>query len=323
MTQIGESVAVGVMPADGPCPFCESKEDDPKKETIELEDHTSEDTRKADDADDGDYSLQNDSGKLSRNLGAPFFRPIKNAFDRNDAGEVQTVYIWENYWVSENHSKVCGNAHHIIPGNASLAKATALLEWFADKVVIKRVRYKKAKGTETLGSETWITAEGVSVTKVLSKTKGGNIKEEKTSEVAGKVTGKVDYDVNANYNGIWLPSNNAIYKWKNTSQDFKRQYAHQAIESSFVPSQFHDAHACYSEQVERELAGIANVMEKKKLDCFFDPSHDSPSQDGSVPAPRRLKLCLVRLAGKICNRLRGKPPWSKPWVTSKHSESYK
>ena len=309
MSELGEGVALAVLPPDGPCPFCDEPKQ-PSKEKKVYSEHTSEDVGNPDAADDGDYTLHNDSGELAENLGSAPFRPITNPL------AYKTFYIWEDFWIDENESKVCGNAHHVIPGNASFAKCSALLEWLSGTVKIKKVRYSKQKGKPQLGSETITDKEGARVTRVLSLTPSGTLKEEIIKEVPGKVTGSVDYNLNGGYNGVWLPSNNAIYNWKGTDKDFKKDYANAAMNAAKPQRQFHDAHPDYSNQVIQELGEIAKAIEMKAQTCIADPNHTA-NKDGSLPAPQRLRICLVRLAYEIKRLSVGEPSaWGKPWITS-------
>lgn len=302
----------------GECPFCKSKKEKAEKVKWTYTEDTCEDTRSSDEADDGNYTLHNDSGKLAKVLGKGHFKPIKNILAS------KTYYIYENYWIEPGEkSEVCGNAHHIIPGNASLAKCTAILKWMAGTVVVKRVRYSKPKKEATVKKKTYTDEEGVKVSKSWSRTDKGNQKLETIKEIEGKVTGYVDWDLNGLNNGIWLPSNNSIYKWKNNDWEFKRDFANAAMNSTKKPRQFHDCHCEYSSKILDMLCEIAKDLDKRSQACDA-ADHKCKDKDELFPVPEQLKKSLIEMASEIKKKLEGDPnEWKIPWLTSKMSAKFK
>ena len=238
--ELGELVALSLGGAKAHVQFCD-QEKQKKTETLDLSEHTSEDVSDADEADDQQCTLHNDSGELADACGSQPFDLIKHP---------RGMWFWKGYRDESDRSKskVCGNAHHLIPGNASLAKCQAILKWMAKTVKIKKVRYKSVEGEEEVETGTFTEptdVPGVTVTKTVSKTKTGK-KEETIIEAQGQVYGKIDYDLNVASNGVWLPSNNAVYRWKKrVSAYMKSRYATLAMSSTTPVRQFHDAHPAY------------------------------------------------------------------------------
>lgn len=120
MAELNElaGVAIPGVHQEDDCPFC--REDEPMEErTSDVEPDLEEDPGK---------QIGNNSGKLDKNMaaiGAP--RPVDWFVEIEDADGNPVL----------DHHPVTPNPHHLIPGNESLKKADALLEWiFASRGTI-------------------------------------------------------------------------------------------------------------------------------------------------------------------------------------------
>ncbi len=316
MTDIGEAVAVSV-PAPDDCPFCNSEEDDPQYKELTFE---------------------NDSAILARNCGGMPSKTLPNP-------EAEKTYeIYERYWVDEDKSKICFNAHHVIPGNAAFAKAYDLRKWLSGKNVVKKIFYDKAINEEVrkhpvarreakrrkLVEEKYpakvIVGPPDAVVTYRTVAKRKAIHRENTIDEK-HVTGAVDFDINSQKNGIWLPSNNAIADWekiKNVLAEdmdgeentFALCYAYNAMKSTGV--QFHDSHEAYSEAVLEELKKLAVEVRKLALYCHeHEGSQANENQGKPYPAPKTLPSAIYRLGRSVARRLDVKSVTpAKPWVTS-------
>ncbi len=297
--QVGEKIAAIVMKEiEGKCPFCDSIEAEPNLEKLEI---------------------RNDSHELGEKTPGPYDKVIKNPESTID------YYIKNRYWRFQRESVVAMNAHHIIPGNASLAKVASLLKWLAAEVVIEKKFYKKSNKVKAK----IVKHDGIIVTTTASSwrsKKGYHQIIQRTESKENKVTGKVGprpdgYNINCLENGIWLPSNNAIDGWSKMASEpgFQKTYAERAMDASW--RQFHDAHPDYSDQVKEQLEGIAKKLETKSKACIKDCKK---SQNDPFPAPRRLYNCLIKLSTEIKMRtLAGKRKYMRPWITSRFSNEYK
>lgn len=284
MSQFGEAVANAVFDT-GPCPFCESPPSN-SKESLEL---------------------INDSLELRKYLGNT---PPTNIIDRFHDNPPKRYYIKKDYWVDYSKSKVAYNAHHAIPGNASMATCPALLKWMAGKVVFKKTWYEKkttAKAhlpgttnrTSISDPDPEVPDIEVEDTMILSSS-GVSIKHEVLKIVDEfHVTGKIDYDINKNANGIWLPSNNAIAKWTELTPWFQNEYASKAMEKGF---HFHDAHPEYSNKVKKDLLKFDKKLNKKKNDCNSGCETSTPKPR----APIRLRTALEQLSEELKKELKFK-----------------
>jgi hypothetical protein len=318
MSQLGETVGKAVFTDPTTCPFCSAKEDKPKTDT---------------------HVLINDSGELSDNCSGMPDRLMQDV--ETDA----TFYIWEKYWpsgpISKTQSLICMNAHHVIPGNASLAECSAILKWVADTVTFRKHFYEDAdvaKKKRAAGRYRGRTEPGDPPKKIKFKLnptakKGGfNIVRDETVKY-GHVTGKVDYNLNDKANGEWLPSNNAVANWSEVkgvsakniagkSTNFGNAYAHNAMHAT--GQQFHDSHGAYSLQVYRELLALEKKIEKRSEKCKGGcPASQARSRNAKrrQPAPPKLKKALDDLAADIKPKLKGGKPKGS-WFTSKLSKEW-
>lgn len=313
MPQLGESVAVSVF-QQGPCSFCESKKQNPKFDELEIE---------------------NDSAKLATKCsGMP-----NDTIDNPPADK--SYYIWEGYWISANKSKVCQNAHHIVPGNASFAKCQALQKWFAGKVTVTKKYYlKPAVVNNSQASGKFVTTVNPgppdqSVSYLLSPSSTGattRVTRESTVE-ENLVTDKVDFDINDRRNGVWLPSNNAVKGWSAAKEldatdmdgaDCSFGYAYSFNAMKETGHQFHDAHPDYSAEVIKELTAIDTKVQQSADACIAGCQGSQGKAQQKHPAPQRLASTVFQLATEIRPLLRI-PPFNTPkppWLTSSLSDRW-
>lgn len=184
--------------------------------------------------------------------------------------------------------------HHLIPGNESL-KVSTLIPYMGDDDVIKN--YKSGGSLLTKGAS-------------------------------------IDYDVNAEENGVWLPSPYALSnsnKWPSEDgvkavrkrkgkfyadelENFKDAYAAAVIEES-GGRQFHMRHNEYSEEVKMALDQIA-----KKLHALSKNCDKAPAGDGKLNAPAGLKGRLTALSSRLSTLLTG-PVWRAPFFADNDANS--
>jgi hypothetical protein len=315
--QIGEAVAVLTVSDDGPpCPFCASKaSDQPEKK-----------------------ELVNDSAKLADNMGGMPGKTMRHPIADFDVGEA--------YYVTDNISRICMNAHHVIPGNAALAMSTPVMKWLAGTTTVRKVFYdnaikmkvKKIKASGRDAKRAALVAEkypdyvvhGDPDQKVIFSTTAGRAGIARTKTVSENlVTGQVDFDINDAKNGEWLPSNNAVVGWSDMSTEKARDFTGRGPEQPFqlayarhamrvTKRQFHDAHEVYSDSVKDKLDEIALELDKLSQQCLTHENTPSKAPDGPFPAPQRLAAALFKLADLIRNEhliLKSGPP-SSSWLTS-------
>jgi hypothetical protein len=126
------------------------------------------------------------------------------------------------------------NAHHVIPGNAAFKQSKALHKWIAETVTVKKVFSPDVlKPGMKIGhsyqgkfnNPLWDADPTLQIVQDVSQTKGGKPKvTELTSTSGGQVNGKVEFDINDAFNGIWLPGNDAVYDWSK-HPDMHQEYA--------------------------------------------------------------------------------------------------
>ncbi len=298
--ELGELANVSMISfSDGPCPFCESK-GDKKKPTLEV---------------------TNDSRKLGENTSG--VGRIGKSITHPTGEELE---IWEDYWRNDETSAVANNAHHIIPGNAVFAKANELHKWMAWKVTVKKAWYSKtetkAVNTATTEKKDIGTVTVTTTRTVTHETLGGRKRIEREITTSGnKVYGLVEYDVNCSANGVWLPSNNAIYGWGKHSLRWQKAYAKAAMIAHGY--QFHDAHPQYSDSVKSELLDIATKVEQSSEGCMA--GCDDPDKD-PIPAPQQLLAVLNKLSSLIRDKKLKLKPGKKvepSWSTSSLATGFK
>lgn len=245
---------------------------------------------------------------------------------------------------------VGSNAHHLIPGNASLKRATELLKWMGETVVFTTIRYETISKSYEEYYNYFLPANsnrlefeseepGVEERTWYSRSKGGkndNNDDDNTKYVSksirikkitgGYVTGKVDYNINAAENGIFLPSNTGIRNWSSVESSipgFQKMYAKAAIEATGDDGryrQFHDAHENYSDQVLQELGALAENVNFFANNCVEGKEHNKDQ----LPAPQRLMDSLNKISEQLKDKVWGdKNTWEDLYLTSKLSRPAK
>jgi hypothetical protein len=219
--------------------------------------------------------------------------------------------------VEERVFPVTVAAHHLIPGNAALGKS-ALYDYLGpagsgslkkDGAVRKRKDVKAVKP-------------------------GGRAADGRTC----KITKMIGYNINGSHNGVWLPGNYAIRRYKkykegvrpNTSpvggpkggrswsklgpklDDWKLNYVAAAIK--VTQGQFHDTHTRYSDKV----LGILNKLAAMLASHLLSNCPDCGTE-AKVPPPWVLKLRLYNISLELRGRVGGGyTEWKAPWFTSDH-----
>ena len=292
--------------------------------------------------------MVNNSAKLAENAGG---KP-EDLIESPPATEDYTIFTV--YYEDEDTSTVVPNAHHVIPGNAALARAPEFLKWLAGEVSVKkeekgkekneRVKKRVAKLDPGLSKSQRQAAIDAIVDEELPPmplvedpggmcvwaARGEKIDKHYEPVVKNHVTGEVDFDVNMGFNNIWLPSHCAIADWssikdkdawhmhqdpdKDAPIPFEEAYAYNAMEVSEV--QFHDSHGKYSDAVKDELNKIDFKLNQLAVACL---DHDDPKKK-PYPAPTRVRNALQTLADLVkekLNILETSP--ENPWFTSELS----
>jgi len=168
-------------------------------------------------------------------------------------------------------------AHHLIPGEASLAPSLL-------------------KPLMTKGSSVDVETEDGTKTKTIAK--------------------HVGYNVNGSHNGVWLPGNYYIRSsssphsgksWSDLGDDpWCLHYV--AAVTKVAEGQFHDAHTKYSAEVENFLNKIAEKLFKHECDlCKSD----------EIGPPVTIKSRLYGISAYLRGQVQGHPmAWKRPWFAS-------
>lgn len=307
MTELAETVAIGQLQeeTEAKCPFDESAEG---VDSVEEEDIVNDDT-------EGAHEQQsNNGGVLGKNLinasqgkegtvGGPYPPPDADPrprIDTNRAGLRLKVPGTDTNEPDQRHPPVDVGiygitvaAHHLIPGEASLAPSELFPFMTKDETV----------------KITVITPQG----------------EEKKTKTVEKYIG---YNVNGAHNGVWLPGNYFIRKgsspvsgqsWSDLADNpWCLNYV--AAATKAAGGQFHDAHTIYSEKVEELLNKIALVLMRHECsDC------EKPKINPPFKVKTRLYSLSAYLKGKLtAPRTEWKLPWcaSDRWVASYNSAKF-
>jgi hypothetical protein len=284
-----------------------------------------------DDTDGAGPEQQNDGGLLGQNLssgglgadgtvGGPY-APDKFKFESKpkdtERGGVKLVVPRSEgeVEVEERVFPVTVAAHHLIPGNASLGKSD-LYDYLGPSGSGK-LAHRERKDVKAIKP-------------------GAGAEEGRTC----KITKMIGYNINGSHNGVWLPGNYAIRRYKkykegerpNTSpvggpkggvswgklgpnlDDWKLNYVAAAIK--VTEGQFHDTHVTYSEKVLGILNKLAAALSSHLLSNCPDCGSQSPAQ---LPPPFAVKLRLYNISLELRGRVGGSyTEWKAPWFTSDH-----
>jgi hypothetical protein len=324
MSELGEAVGLAFFTNPQTCPFCSSKPEKGKK-----------------------LELTNDAADLGVACGGMPSVVMKNP---PAVSKSEDYYIWEDYFITADQSRICLSAHHIIPGNAALSRVPSLLKWLAGTVEFVKVWYektpevkrKKKAGRYKPGtvekSEEDPDGPDQTISFILKPTKSGATTSITREIVTDEdlVTGVVKYDVNGKLNGEWLATNKPVWQWTKVAGmavkniDGKRTtlekgYAFNAMRAT--TRQFHDAHERYSKAARRALGNLAKKVEKRAEDCASNNGcPGSAGKTGKHKAPSDLKDALDNLSDKkirpklkVPTKGTKSPKPKKPWYTSPHS----
>lgn len=324
--QIGEAIAV-LVDTSGPqrCPFCDSMASPTfaKKEMV------------------------NDAAVLARNAGGMPAKTTPNPESTED------YYIYDRYWLSDDESAIVMSPHHLLPGNASIARCPEILKWMSGSTSIKKQEHSKtvmltlkkvlakvrgvpsaqrAKKLKQAFDQAFPSiplkesADGI----VSFALDGDKVDSHSRPVSKNYVTGEIDFDVNDEENCIWLPSHCAISTWSDMIGEdawhcdqranakpipFEVAYAYNTMRHTKV--QFHDAHPTYSSEVIRELKKLNVALQKLADTCLFHPGTTS-TKKGPYRAPLTLTPALHKLAELCARQLKvtTKKKPRAPWYTS-------
>lgn len=340
MTELAEGVAIGmVAELDYSCPF----------------DHTSPDppTYENDFVGDASKLAVNMSGKVSTVQASPYkptvlqsvvspnLDPKHRFFDGLPEAQWPVVIPWHDSKTGEkgeHRYQVTCAAHHLIPAQESLKRATDLHQFMLKK------------GT------TEIVANGKSITTISG----------------GIVYADVGYGVNGSENGVFLPGNYAVTALTMTDPHWtpapsvltdvdwetgespdnenvgvpkvilspkltgdrhqvnnlnrKWQYVKQAVKHG---GQFHDRHADYSDWIVSRLEEVSTLLALQYGKAVFDDGCGDCKErakeftfDGvGIPTPFRLLSRLNTMSKQTSTLLQG-TVWSLPVITSKWGLAY-
>lgn len=286
MTELAETVAVGLLQdlVDESCPF----EDSPLGVDATESEHINTDDRRS-----ALYEQSNDGGVLGRNLvdasngkadtvGGPFPPPGARPQPRIDTRRTRLMLrVPGTADLPTADYGFTVAAHHLIPGEASLAKS-ALVKFMTQHESVK----------------------------ITLQTPGGPRQADK------KIAKHIGYNVNGAHNGVWLPGNYHIRSyhspirgksWSDLGDDpWCLNYV--AAATKAAGGQFHDAHTQYSAAVEELLNKIALVLMKHECDDCAKPE---------INPPFLIKQRLYGLSAVFRGKLTAPPSvWKLPWCAS-------
>lgn len=275
---IGEAIAVGgfASKVEADCPFAE--------QSMGAANQQKEGTAK-----DDKEPEENDGGVLGRNLASgspgkegtvegPYPPPTSYTEERWDTRRKGVkVKVPGTRTIAEGTYGFTVAAHHLIPGEASLAPSALM-------------RYM------TKGSSVQVIARGGKKTKTIKN--------------------HIGYNVNGAHNGVWLPGNYYIRSstspaegksWSDLGHDpWCLHYV--AAVTKVTGGQFHDAHTQYSAAVEKLLNKIAAVLVQHECDRC-KPAEINP--------PFCIKARLYALSEYLRSQLKAQPfAWKRPWFSS-------
>ncbi len=283
--QMGEQIAIGMLAEEtaAKCPF--------KEETPLGADEEEGESVANDDTDGAQIEQENNGGTLGRNLAGaspgkagtiegpcppPTASPSLRVDTTRSAGLLK-VRVPAAGDIAQGDYGFTVAAHHLIPGEASLAPSD-----------LKPLMTKGA-------SVDVLTAMG---------------QKKKT------IRKYIGYNVNGAHNGVWLPGNYYIrpghspksgHSWSDLeTHPWCLNYV--AAVSKVAGSQFHDAHTEYSAAVKKLLNKIAQILATHECaDC----------QGSEINPPFAVKQRLYNLSAYFKSQLTAPPgAWKRPWFAS-------
>jgi hypothetical protein len=282
VTDFGEMIAIGGLDVElsARCPF--------KEDALGVDSTESEGISK-DDSEGATEQQENDGGVLGRNLasgsagadgtvGGPFPPPSSQGVARRDTRRVGVkVKVPGTSSIPDGAYGFTVAAHHLIPGDASLAPSN-----------LKKYM-----------------------------TKGDSVEVDTGSGSSNKTIRKhIGYNVNGAHNGVWLPGNYYIRAgtspipgttWSELGDNpWCLHYV--AAVSKAAGGQIHDAHTQYSAAVEDLLNKIALRLSRHECD---------DCKTGEINPPFQIKGRLYSLSAFFRSQVTRQPSgWKRPWFTS-------
>lgn len=255
-----QTVAMGLIRESDPakCPFATGPGPNNQADTDGKpeEEDDADGTPAANKASHGspNYTV-NKSGDLAKNVGDPpsgFCTTSVNVADLAKRGPA----LCENVGV-------LGNAHHLIPGHASLPYGE----------VVRFIGEKKKDNYPTKAKQD-------------SRIKKGG--------------GGIGYNVNAAENGVWLPSNNALRgRWDKSRDQLEYQAEYAFLTINRTGRQFHDAHVPYNNFVIKLLNQLNVQMLNHLKVCELEPCKSHRDGEKLPFAPQQLKGALNGISDRL------------------------
>ncbi len=287
MTELIEQVAFGNLSAEikDECPYADPSEgaDEDEDEDCTTDDGPAAKSRQANDGGVLGKNLISGSQGKAGTVGGPCGLEKAKSDKRIDTRR-ERLYV-KVKGTDELNDGVHGftvAAHHLIPGEAALAKSTLLN----------------------------FMAKGRTVTITVVKKNGQKVDKKK------KVSKHIGYNVNGAHNGVWLPGNYYIRSrssprrgksWSDLGDDpWCLHYV--AAATKAAQAQFHDTHEAYSEKVLEVLNKISLVLRKHECeDC----------EEDTINPPFIIKVRLYNISNFLRSQLKGGPSgWKAPWLSS-------
>ncbi|MDL1982797.1 MAG: AHH domain-containing protein [Deltaproteobacteria bacterium] len=289
------------------CPFNEDEPGGPEAKPENILD---------DDRDSAEEAQANDGGILGQNLlkgekgkadGGPYppddYLVKMKPSDTKREGRNPKIHIPGHHDVKEGDFPFVVAAHHLIPGNASLKPAEALVEFMKEggKVESRGGRQYTIKhhiGYDINGAHNGVWLPGnyaiktaMPEKKIKPKNKKPYVRKarEGTTPVKGESWSKLSAE-----NEEW-------------------QFTYVAGTCKATGAQFHDSHSNYSDHVLRNLNKISTAL-AVHLDCC-----DICKEEGKkeIPPPYRIKRRLFGFSKRLRYHLMGTPSqWKQTLLTS-------
>jgi hypothetical protein len=321
--EIGELVAIAMdMDDTDKCPFKESTlgVDDEEDEGVEDDDGDGVQLEQQNDGGKLGTCLSNGTGGAGGTVGGPYppadylFESAPQDTQRGTGGPKLAVPGTKD--VENDDYPFTVAAHHLIPGNAALGQSIIY-------------DFLGPPGSGKLKDDG-------AVRKRKSVTADNGTKKKKVE--FNKLIG---FNINGSHNGIWLPGNYAIRKyraprkrggasspntspvggatggenWSDLGPDFDQWKLHYVAAASKVgKGQFHDTHEIYSDKV----LGVLNKITPLLNDHILSNCKDCKDKK-KLPPPFVVKNRFYAISGYLRGKLdKGYTRWKAPWYTSDH-----
>ncbi len=294
MTEVSEASTIAMLESNFPrCPFNETDPGDCEEESENIPRDDSPSVKVA-------AQQANNGGTLGRNLASGSsgkkgttndLYPFNGGKNRDPDKRIDSrrTNMKEKVTVVGDGTarRYTVAAHHLIPGEASLAPSKLF-----------NYMYKKKPGSGTVD------------VRIGDQTK------------TFKIERHIGYNVNGAHNGVWLPGNYAIRKATSPRRGISWEplyavdpdwcFRYMAASVAKTSGQFHDSHGEYSGNVLNWLEKVTTALMNHIPTC----QEDCKSKDKLLP-PYAIKQRLYLLSAFLRIQLRGHPSaWKLPWITS-------